>query len=71
MEIRKMNFSKEFESLLKQYGYTQSAFAQKVGTTQATVNRWIRGVNQPDYETLFLICEILDTTPNEILGWDD
>jgi len=45
--------------------------AKELQTTQATVSRWCSGANQPDLETLLQICQILDTTPNEILGWDN
>ena len=66
-----MNFSNELQELMKQCSITQTALAIQLRTTQATVNRWVKGVNQPDFQTLFEICRILDTTPNEILGWED
>ncbi len=66
-----MNFSNELQRLMKDNNYTQTALAEKMRTSQATINRWLKGINQPDFETLFLLCKILDTTPNEILGWDD
>ena len=66
-----MNFSNELQELMKQCGVTQTALAVQLRTTQATVNRWVKGINQPDFQTLFEICRILDTTPNEILGWED
>ena len=66
-----MRFSNELQELMKQCGVTQTALAVQLRTTQATVNRWVKGINQPDFEMLFEICKILDTTPNEILGWED
>ena len=66
-----MRFSNELQALMKQCGVTQTALAVQLRTTQATVNRWVKGINQPDFEMLFEICKILDTTPNEILGWED
>ena len=66
-----MKFSSELQELMKQCGITQTALAVKLRTTQATINRWVKGINQPDFEMLFEICKILDTTPNEILGWED
>lgn len=50
---------------------SQTQLVQKLNTTQATVSRWINKVNQPDFETLLLICNILERTPNELLGWED
>ena len=66
-----MNFSEELKRLMRDNEYTQTALANKLGTTQATINRWIKGINQPDFQMLFKLCEILDTTPNELLGWED
>ena len=66
-----MRFPDELNRLMKETGHTQTALAIKLNTTQATVNRWLKGVNQPDFETLFLLCKILDSTPNELLGWED
>ena len=50
---------------------TQQELADLVGTTQATVNRWLKGVNEPDLATLLEICLYLGVSPNEILGYDD
>lgn len=66
-----MNFSNELCNLMKSLNVTQTALAKQLGTTQQTVSRWLKGINQPDFEMLFEICKILDTTPNEILGWED
>ena len=66
-----MNFSNELCNLMKSLNVTQTALAKQLGTTQQTISRWLKGINQPDFEMLFEICKILDTTPNEILGWED
>lgn len=50
---------------------SQEQLAKMLNTTQATVSRWTSGKNQPDFETLFAICDILDVSPNNLLGWDD
>ena len=66
-----MRFPDELNRLMKETGHTQTALAIKLNTTQQTISRWLKGVNQPDFETLFLLCKILDSTPNELLGWED
>lgn len=66
-----MRFSSVLKELMKANGYTQTALAVKLGTTQATINRWLKGINQPDFETLFVLCKLLDSTPNELLGWEE
>ena len=50
---------------------TQQNLADLIGTTQATINRWLKGINEPDLTTLLEICLYLDETPNELLGYDD
>ena len=66
-----MKFSKNLKTELSLRGMTQENLANALGTTQATVSRWIKGVNQPDFETLFSICRILEVTPNDLLGWSE
>lgn len=69
MEILK--FKSNLLNELAQNDMTQQDLASAVGTTQQTVSRWIKGINQPDLETLMEICFLLNTTPNEILGFND
>ena len=66
-----MKFSKNLKTEMSLRGMTQEKLANALGTTQATVSRWIKGVNQPDFETLFSICIILEVTPNDLLGWSE
>ncbi len=65
-----MNFSENFKREMKYRGISQTTLAERLNTSQATISRWMKGVNQPDFESLFLLCEILEVTPNELLGWD-
>ena len=66
-----MTFSENLKTELKMNKISQEKLAQELRTTQATVSRWCAGENEPDYETLFKICEILNTSPNILLGWED
>ena len=50
---------------------SQEKLAEMLNTSQATDSRWTSGKHQPDFETLLAICEILEVTPNNLLGWDD
>ena len=59
-----------FSKMMKEKGISQRELAEKLGTTQPTVNRWLKGEYQPSLENLVAICGILDTTPNEILGYE-
>lgn len=66
-----MSFGKNIAEFMKLKNMGQTELAQRVGVVQSAVSLWINGKREPDYKTLFKLCEILDTTPNEILGWED
>lgn len=68
-----MNLSKFAENLriaLKSNNLTQKELANKLGTTQQTVSRWLLGINEPDFNTLIEICIYLNETPDSMLGFD-
>ena len=67
----KMKFGENLKNELAVAHLSQEKLAKMLNTKQATVSRWTSGKNQPDLETLFLICEILNTTPNVLLGWEE
>ena len=69
--MKLLKFSENLQTALAEHEMTQQELANLVGTTQATVNRWLKGVNEPDLTTLLEICLYLDETPNAILGYDD
>lgn len=54
---------------------TQKELAESLGIIEQTVSKIERGVFSPSFATLLRICEILDTTPNELLledsDWKD
>ena len=62
-----LKFKENLLNELYQNDMTQQDLASAVGTTQQTISRWIKGINEPDLDTLLEICFVLNTTPNEIL----
>ena len=69
--MKLLKFPENLRNALLDNKMTQQELADLVGTTQATVNRWLKGVNEPDLATLLEICLHLSISPNEILGYDD
>lgn len=69
--MTKLKFSENLKVELKNSGVSQEKLARELSTTQATVSRWVTGINEPDLETLLKICEILDVSPNVLLGWEE
>ncbi len=52
-------------------GWSQQHLANKLGTTQQSVSRWVNGQTEPELDDLLLICYLLDEDPNEFLGFND
>ncbi len=67
----KLKFAENLREALAYNNLTQQKLADRLGTTQATVNRWLKGVNEPDLATLLEICAFLNETPNDLLGFED
>ena len=69
-----MKLSKFAENLRKALNInkiSQQKLANNLGTTQATVSRWVNGECEPELSMLIEICLLLDETPNELLGFED
>ena len=67
------NFKSRVEALLKAKGMTQRELAAKLGVSEVTVSRWMTdGTNgrNPSIPTLQKIADILETTPDYLLGND-
>lgn len=56
---------------MRDNGVTQTGLAQRLGTTQQTVSRWLSGRNEPDFDMLLKICLVLHETPNDLLGYSE
>lgn len=63
-------FGKNLKLALVDNGITQKQLAEHLKTTQATVSRWIKGINEPDLATFLKICLFLNENPNDLLGFN-
>ena len=59
-----MNISKR----LKKLGMTQRMLADKVGTTEVTISRYVNGERIPKASVMVKIAEVLKTTTTELMG---
>lgn len=62
-------FAENFTDLLRIKGLTQAEVAEKIGVKANTLNQWIKGKREPDFDNLLKICFCLDVDPAEILGY--
>ena len=63
-------FSKNLKKALKDRNMTLSSLANKLNLHRTNVCRWTTGKVVPRIDTLMKICEILEISPNELLGYD-
>jgi len=67
MQIMK-TFGRRLRDARERAGYKSAQqFAGILGQEPHTYRHWERGEAEPDFEMLTRICELLDTTPNELL----
>lgn len=69
--MKALKFSENLREALVVHEMTQQDLANHLGTTQQTVSRWLKGINEPDLTTLLEICLYLGETPNALLGYDE
>lgn len=54
----------------KYKGFTQTQVAKLLNMTQQQYSRFENGVFELNYNQIIQICKILNTTPNELFGFD-
>lgn len=62
-----MKFNEKLKYLREKKGYTQDEIADKLNIARQSVSKWENGINEPDFETLKKICNILDCTVSELI----
>lgn len=64
----KENIQKNLIFYRKMQNVTQKQLAEGINTAATTVSGWERGVATPDIDTLFLICNYLQVSLNDMCG---
>ena len=65
-----MTFPEMLRKLLKDADYTQTEFADRIGVSQQTVSRWVRGQFQPDIDQLIACAHVFNVSVDYLLGKD-
>lgn len=63
-----MIISEKIFELIEESGMTQKEFAEKTGIAPSTISDWKRKKTNPIAEKILIICEVLNTTPEELLS---
>ncbi len=67
-----MTTGERIKKLRKEHHMTQEELGEKLGVQRAAVQKYEKGtVKNIKRDSLILLAEILDTTPEYLLGWDD
>lgn len=70
--MNKLNkFGEKLAYYLSVKGWSQQQLADKLGTTQQCISRWIKGNREPSLDVLLSICYIFEESPNELLGFSE
>lgn len=64
-------FSERLTEVLREKGISQSELAKKINMSQSIVNYYCRGRHEPPFDTLILICNVLDESADYLLGIKD
>ena len=48
----------------------QEELAERIGSKYRSISTWENGTAKPDYATLIRLCEVLNTSPNHLLGFN-
>jgi transcriptional regulator with XRE-family HTH domain len=60
-------FAKRLRERARQLELSDAEVARRAGLAERRYGHYVRGVREPDFETLLRICDVLDVTPNDLL----
>lgn len=65
------SFGENMRKRAQDLGLSDAEVARRVEISPRRYSHYVNGERQPDYELLLKICNVLQTTPNQILGFSD
>ena len=63
--------AKNLKKRAKELDLTDAEIARRTGLPVRRYGHYATGYREPNLDTLLVICEALDTTPNDLLGWQE
>lgn len=69
--MRKNSFPERFRIMLAELGYTQKDFSKISGLTEASICRYLSGSRAPNTNTLVMISDVTNVSPNWLLGYGE
>ena len=65
-----MKFNEKLKVLREKKGFTQEEMATKLNIARQSVSKWEMGINEPDFDTLKKLCQILDCSIADLIDDD-
>ena len=65
--MTEIKFAENLKDLRKNAGMTQKQLAVIMGVDQRTISAWEKGVCEPSFQMLAILCELFNETFNDIL----
>ena len=65
--MRKM-YKEIISDIMAKNNLSQEGMAKILGVNHTTVGQWLNGKKKPGYDSILLLYEKFDVTPNELFG---
>ena len=62
-------FGRALRARARELDLADAEVARRVGLSQSRYANYVMGIRQPDFDTLLKICQVLDSSPDELLGY--
>lgn len=65
-----MPYVEVLKQIMEEQGLSQQKLADILGVNQTTVSQWLLGRKKPGYDSILLIYQKFDISPNALFGID-
>ena len=61
----------QMKKILKSKGVSQTEASKMLGVEVGALNHWLIGRRQPNIDIIKKFCDVFETTPNYLMGFDE
>jgi putative transcriptional regulator len=65
------SFPERLKTLREQFGYTQDSLGKRINVSAAAINRYEKGLRNPDPDMLCLLADLFETSVDDLLGREE
>ena len=67
-EVKELKLNEKLKVLLANQGWSQKRLAETIFVSPDAVSSWVRGINQPDLDTINVVRQIKRCTIHQIIS---